>query len=220
MRRLRLLLVDDHALVREGVAGLLAAQPDIEIVDEAGDGWEALEKARATRPDVILMDIGMPRCDGLEATRLIKQELPEIKIVMLTVHDADERLFEAIRSGAEGYLLKNISSAELLDMLRGIVRGEAPISRSLAARILAEFAWQEEAHSAEAMLLLTRREREVLRWMARGATNREIAAKLVISENTVKNHVRNILNKLHLANRAQAMVYARQHGLVNAPSSD
>lgn len=218
MERLRLFLADDHVLVREGVAGLLATQPDIEIVGEASDGLEALEKARALQPDVILMDIGMPRCDGLEATRLIKREMPEVKIVMLTVHDADERLFEAIRSGAQGYLLKNINSAELLEMLRGIVRGEAPISRAMAARILAEFARQGETQPSEAELLLTSREREVLRWVARGATNREIAARLVISENTVKNHVRNILHKLHLANRVQAMVYARQHGLVNAPS--
>jgi DNA-binding NarL/FixJ family response regulator len=208
---LRLLLVDDHALVREGVAGLLTTEPDMEIVGEAEDGIEALEKARATMPDVILMDIEMPNCDGLEATRLIKQEMPYVKIVMLTVHDADERLFEAIRSGAQGYLLKNIGATELVSMLRGMERGEAPISRTMATRILDEFSQQDDkGHD-----LLTPREREVLQWVARGKTNREIADALVISENTVKNHMRNILSKLHLSNRAQAMTYALRKGLVN-----
>jgi DNA-binding NarL/FixJ family response regulator len=218
---IRVLLVDDHALVREGVAGLLATQPDIEIAGEAEDGFQALEKARATMPDVILMDIEMPRCDGLEATRLIKQELPYVKIVMLTVHDADDRLFEAVRNGAQGYLLKDIGSAELIEMLRGIEQGEAPISRTTAARILDEFARQDETRQLDGEVLLTRREREVLQWVARGASNREIAEALVISENTVKNHMRNILSKLHLSNRAQVMAYALRRGLVNnheAPS--
>jgi DNA-binding NarL/FixJ family response regulator len=205
---LRLLLVDDHALVREGVAGLLETHPDIEIVGEAEDGLQALEKARGTMPDVILMDIEMPQCDGLEATRLIKREMPYVKIVMLTVHDADDRLFEAVRSGAQGYLLKSIGSAELIEMLRGIERGEAPISRTMAGRILDEFAKQSEVQRIDGELLLTRREREVLQSVARGASNREIAEALVISQNTVKNHMRNILSKLHLSNRSQVMAYA------------
>ncbi len=217
---IRLLLVDDHALVREGVASLLANQPDIEIVGEAEDGHQALEKTRAVMPDVILMDIEMPRCDGLEATRLIKEEFPHVKIVMLTVHDADERLFEAMRSGAVGYLLKNIGSAELVDMLRGITLGEAPISRVMAARILDEFSRRSEPHLPASEAALTRREHEVLALVARGASNREIAAALIISDNTVKNHMRNILNKLHLANRAQAMLYARQQGLADKPPPD
>lgn len=211
---LRLLLVDDHALVREGVAGLLEAHPDIEIVGEAEDGLQALEKARVTMPDVILMDIEMPRCDGLAATRLIKREMPYVKIVMLTVHDADERLFDAVRSGAQGYLLKSIGSAELIMQLRGIERGEAPISRTMAGRILDEFAKQTEVQRVEGELLLTPREREVLQWVARSASNREIAEALVISENTVKNHMRNILSKLHLSNRSQVMAYALSRGLV------
>ncbi|MFQ5419050.1 MAG: response regulator [Anaerolineae bacterium] len=212
---LRLLLVDDHALVREGVAGLLEAHPDIEIVGEAEDGLQALEKARATMPDAILMDIEMPQCDGLEATRLIKREMPYVKIVILTVHDADERLFEAVRSGAQGYLLKSIGSAELIEMLRGIERGEAPISRTMAGRILDEFAKQNEAQRIDGELLLTQREREVLQWVARGASNREIAEALVISQNTVKNHMRNILSKLHFSNRSQVMAYALSRGLVS-----
>jgi DNA-binding NarL/FixJ family response regulator len=212
---LRVLLVDDHALVREGIAGLLATQPDIEIAGEAEDGFQALEQARATMPDVILMDIEMPRCDGLEATRLIKREMPYVKIVILTIHDVDKRLFEAVRNGAQGYLLKDIGSAELIKMLRGMERGEAPISRTMAARILDEFARQDETPQLDGELLLTRREREVLQWVARGASNREIAEALVISENTVKNHMRNILSKLHLSNRAQVMAYALRRGLVN-----
>jgi DNA-binding NarL/FixJ family response regulator len=212
---LRVFLVDDHALVREGIAGLLEPHRDIEIVGEAENGLEALEKAREVMPDVILMDIEMPTCDGLEATRLIKKEMPYVKIVILTVHDADDRLFEAIRSGAQGYLLKSIGSAELIEMLRGMDRGEAPISRSMASRILEEFVRQDEAHGLDGELLLTRREREVLQWVARGSSNREIADALVISENTVKNHMRNILSKLHLSNRAQVMAYALRRGLVN-----
>lgn len=212
---IRLFLVDDHALVREGIAELLTNQPDIEIVGEAEDGHRALEKVRAVMPDVILMDIEMPNCDGLSATKLIKREMPYVKIVMLTVHDTDERLFEAIRSGAQGYLLKSIGSAELIEMLRGMEKGEAPISKTMAGRILDEFAKQGRDQKNEGEYLLTQREREVLKWVARGVSNSEIAEKLVISVNTVKNHMRNILSKLHLSNRSQAMAYALRRGLVH-----
>jgi DNA-binding NarL/FixJ family response regulator len=212
---LRVFLVDDHALVREGIAGLLEPHQDIEIVGEAENGLEALERARDIMPDIILMDIEMPTCDGLEATRLIKKEMPYVKIVILTVHDEDDRLFEAIRSGAQGYLLKSIGSVELIEMLRGMDQGEAPISRSMASRILEEFVRQDETHGLDSELLLTPREKEVLHWVARGSSNREIAEALVISENTVKNHMRNILSKLHLSNRSQVMAYALRRGLVN-----
>lgn len=212
---LRLFLVDDHALVREGIAELLANQPDIEIVGEAEDGFNALEKVRTVMPDVILMDIEMPNCDGLEATKLIKREMPYVKIVMLTVHDTDERLFQAIRSGAQGYLLKSIGSAELIAMLRGMEKGEAPISGTMAARILDEYAKQERDQENAGEYLLTRREREVLKWVAKGSSNPEIADELVISVNTVKNHMRNILSKLHFSNRSQVMAYALRRGLVH-----
>jgi DNA-binding NarL/FixJ family response regulator len=207
--------VDDHALVREGIAGLLDTQPDIEIVGEAEDGLQALEKARSLMPDIILMDIEMPNSDGLESTRLIKREMPYVKIVILTIHDEDERLFEAVRSGAQGYLLKSIGSEELIEMLRGMERGEAPISRTMAARLLDEFGRSKGEQELDGEMLLTPRELEVLQWVARGASNREIAAGLVISENTVKNHMRNILSKLHLSNRGQVMTYALRRGLVN-----
>ncbi len=209
---MRVLLVDDHPLFRDGVRSLLEAR-GVEVVGEAGDGQEALEAALRLRPDVILMDITMPRMDGLEATRLIKVRLPEVKIVILTVSDEDRTLFEAIKSGAQGYLLKDLQADEFFSLLSGIDRGEAPISRGLAGRILEEFA----GHRAErtepgAQDDLTDREWEVLRCVSSGASNREVASTLHISENTVKFHMKNILDKLHLRNRAEVVAYAARKG--------
>jgi len=191
-------------------------------VGEAGDGREALEKARELMPDLILMDIHMPGWDGLKATRLIKGEMPYVKIVMLTISDDDKDLFEAIKQGAQGYLLKNIEPEELFEMLRGVYRGEAPISGLTAARILDEFTRlaQKEDYDAISEDSLTLREKEVLRLVAKGATNKEIASQLFIAENTVKNHLRNILAKLHLQNRVQAAAYALREGLIGNPSSE
>lgn len=218
---LKVLLVDDHALFRSGVAGLLQSREDFEIVGEARDGEEALAKAEELMPDVILMDIYMPRCDGLQATRRIKEILPYTKIVILTVSEEDHTLFEAIKSGAHGYLLKNIEPQELFDMLRGVSQGEAPISRATAAKILDELAKRGQEAPAQSPLKdrLTQREREVLMLLTRGATNKEIAASLSISENTVKNHLRNILEKLHLENRVQAAAFALREGLIPQPAS-
>ncbi len=214
---LRVLLVDDHALFRAGIASLLASRPGVEVVGEAQDGAEALEAARRLNPDIVLMDVHMPRMGGLEATRAISAELPRVKVVMLTVSDQDADLFEAIKSGAHGYLLKNLEPEELFDYLTGISRGEAPISRTMAAKILNEFASQasrpKAPEPAEAEEPLTPREREVLRLVAAGATNKEIASALTLTENTVKNHLRNILEKLHLENRTQAAAYALKKGL-------
>ncbi len=142
MEPMRILLVDDHLLFRKGIASLLDDREEVEVVGEAGDGLEALEKARELMPDLILMDINMPNCDGLEATRLIKQEMPYVRIVMLTVSDEDDHLFEAIKAGAQGYLLKNVAPDELFNLLDGVFRGEAPISRSMASKLLNEFAHQ------------------------------------------------------------------------------
>ncbi len=211
---MRVLLVDDHALVRNGIASLLMAN-NIKVVGEASDGLEALEKARQLKPDIILMDIKMPRCNGLEATRLIKAEMPEIKIIILTVSDDDEDLFEAIKSGAEGYLLKNIRAEEFLALLSGVVRGEAAISPLLATKIIEEFARQtargiEPTPSESA---LTERETDVLRLVTTGALNKEIAVTLNITDNTVKYHLRNIMEKLHLRNRAQVAAYAVSKGI-------
>jgi DNA-binding NarL/FixJ family response regulator len=217
MEPLRVLLVDDHILFRKGVASLLASHKDIEVVGEAGDGVEAVAKARETVPDVILMDLAMPKCSGLEATRLIKREMPHVKIIMLTVSDDDRDLFAAIKNGADGYLLKNLEPHQLFDMLEGVRRGEAPISGVLAAKILQEFRQPDQSlpRQSEANDKLTPREIEVLERVVEGATNKEIAEALVITENTVKIHLRNILEKLHVQNRIQAAVYAVRQGLVN-----
>ena len=211
---MRVLLVDDHALVRNGIASLLMAH-NIKVVGEASDGLEALEKARQLKPDIILMDIKMPRCDGLEATRLIKTEMPEIKIIILTVSDDDEDLFKAIKSGAEGYLLKNIKSEEFFALLFGVIKGEAAISPPLATKIIEEFARQttREIEHPPSGSKLTERETDVLRLVVSGAINKEIAATLNITENTVKYHLRNIMEKLHLRNRAQAAAYAVSKGI-------
>jgi len=216
----RVLLVDDHHLFREGLAKILNAQPDFEVIGEACDGLEAQVKSRKLKPDLILMDVGMPVCDGLEATQRIKQELPEVTIVMLTVRDDDEKLFESIRNGAQGYLLKNIRSKEMIEMLRGAVRGEAAITPALGGHMLEEFrrisqwAGQEPREKTEA---LTSREQEVLSLAAAGATNMEIASRLHVSIHTVKTHMRKILAKLHQERRYEAAAYALREGLIPPP---
>ena len=214
---LRILLVDDHVLFRKGMEVLLASRQDMEVVGEAGDGLEAIARARETVPDVILMDIHMPECDGLEAVRVIKREMPHVQIIMLTVSDDDRELFTAIRNGAGGYLLKNLEPYQLFDVLERARYGEVPISGTLAARILQEFRQpdQKVARRPEARDALTPREIEVLERVVEGDTNKEIAEALFITENTVKIHLRNILEKLHLHNRIQAAVYAVREGLVD-----
>jgi len=214
---LRILLVDDHVLFRKGVAVLLSRRQSIEVVGEAGDGIEAIKVARETLPDVILMDIEMPKCDGLEATRRIKREMPHVKIVILTVSDDDQNLFEAIKSGAQGYLLKDLEPYQLYDLLESVSRGEAPLSGVVAAKILKEFnqPTQSSIQTPEVVDELTPREIDILELVVEGKTNKEIAYKLNISENTVKIHLRNILEKLHLQNRIQAAVYAVRQGLVD-----
>lgn len=221
METLRIMLVDDHALFRQGVKSLLDSRPDLEVVASAADGNEAIALARETTPDVILMDIEMPNCDGLEATRQIKRELPATKIVALTVVDDAEIIFEAIKSGAEGYLLKDLEAYQLYDMLAGLRRGNAPLSGEIAAKILGEFAHPQPIHTNECAgpQQLTERERDVLELLVAGMSNREIAGALSLSENTVKTHLANILGKLHLQNRIQAAVYAVTQGLVEPDSA-
>lgn len=216
---MRVLLADDHALFRAGIASLLQAW-GLEVVGEAANGLEALELARRRRPDLVLMDIAMPDCNGLEATRLIKAELPATRIVIVTVSDEDEDLFEAVKSGAEGYLLKDMSRDELHGTLEAVAAGEPALSRGLAAKILDEFArLAEEGPAKQPEDELTPREREVVQLVAEGATNREVAEALFLSEHTVNFHMKNILRKLHLRNRAQAVAYAIRTGLVQPPGA-
>ncbi len=213
---MKILLVDDHALFLEGLENLLRSR-GFNIVGAARNGEQALEQARALRPDVILMDIRMPHCDGLTATRLIKAELPEIQIVMLTTSNEDQDLFEAIKSGASGYLLKSLEGEPFFEMLNGLARGEAPLTRDLAARVLKEFAAQAqrpvEAASQPAPSL-TAREQQILSLAAQGMTYKEVAQALNLSDHTVKYHMGEILRLLQLKNREQAIAYARRAGWV------
>ncbi len=211
---IKILVVDDHPLIRQGIISVLNNQPDMIVVGEAGDGLEALVQARAIEPDLILMDIRMPRCDGLEATRLILAEMPRTKIIILTVFDDDHHLFQAIEMGAYGYLLKDLKPSVFVDMVRGVFNGQAPISRLATARIMHEFARRAngERPSLES---LSERELEILRLVAQGRSNREIAHTLNIALYTVKNHLHHILDKLHMENRIQAVVFAVREGLLD-----
>jgi two-component system NarL family response regulator len=210
----RVLLVDDHPLFLDGLRNLLTAR-GITVIGVARDGIEAQEQARALRPNVVVMDIEMPRCDGLTATRAIKAELPEVKIVMLTVAEDEEHLFEAIRSGASGYLLKSLDANEFVRLLAGVVRGEVPLTPEMAARVLAEFARSaqkpvfSEKTGFSAPAELTPRQWEILKMVAEGKTYREIGAHLHLAEQTVKYHMGQILDRLHLETREQAIAYAR-----------
>lgn len=219
MNKTRVLLADDHGLFREGLAGIIASQPDMQVVGEASDGLEAVVKARELAPDLILMDIQMPGCDGLEATRRIKAERPETTIVVLTVRDDDDKLFEAIKSGAQGYVLKSGRSKEVLEMLRGALRGEAAIQPQLAGRMLEEFRRLSRITPAEPaegdeIASLTVREQEVLGLVAQGLADKDIAVTLSLSLNTVKTHLRNILAKLHVTSRHEAARLAKNRGLI------
>ncbi|MFN3982797.1 MAG: response regulator [Caldilinea sp.] len=214
-RKIRVLVVDDHDLFRDGLISVIRNQPDIEVVGEAGDGLEGLVMAQELRPHVVLMDINMPGTDGLEATKLLHQALPETAIVMLTMRDEKERIFEAIRNGAQGYLVKTIRAHELLEMIRAAARGEAALTPEIAALMLAEFR-RFTPHAAaatsdeDAFAALTDREQDVLNLIAQGLADKEIARALDISLYTVKAHVRSILSKLHVNNRREAARLARR----------
>jgi len=208
---IRVLIADDHALFRRGLNIVLAGEAGVEVVAEADDGEDAVAKAAEFAPDVVLMDVRMPRMSGIEATRAIRDVIPTTKIIMLTVSDEEEDLCEAIKAGANGYLLKEISIEEVADAVRAVVQGQSLISPSMASKLLSEFnslAKRAADNRQLSLPRLTDREIEVLRLVAQGRMNREIAAELFISENTVKNHVRNILEKLHLHSRMEAVMYA------------
>ena len=199
---IRVLAVDDHPVVRAGLARLLGAESDIHIVGEARDGLEAINKALELKPDVIIMDIFMPRCSGLEATIAIRQKLPDAKVLILSISDREEDLFQALRFGAQGYLLKSATIIEVADAVRMTAAGEAMLSPHIVTRLVAEL--REKCDEPQ----LSAREAEVLQLLGEALTNTEIANRLFISESTVRTYLRRLLDKLHLKNRAEAIVYA------------
>jgi DNA-binding NarL/FixJ family response regulator len=220
MEVLRILLADDHLLFRKGLARLLDAQPDFQVVGEAKNGLEAVEQARQLQPDLVLMDIRMPDCDGIEATRRIKMQQPDVRVVMLTISDDAQDLAMSVAVGAEGYLLKDVVPEALFRHLRGLMSGEAPLSQSMTGKLLRQLAQVSQpivwsAVPSQASASLSPREREVLALVAHGLRNREIAEKLGIALNTVKNHLRSILAKLGARNRAHAAAYAVSLGLAS-----
>lgn len=208
---IRLFLCDDHALFRQGVRKLVELEKDIIVVGEASNGQEMLDSLKKTGPDVILMDIGMPHMDGVTATYKAKKILPHAKIVILTVYEDEPHIFQAIKAGAMGYLLKDVSIDELLEAIRRVNKGEALIQPVIATKVLKEFTLLDKRKVEEGDKFysdLTEREKEVLRLIALGGTNKEIALKLDISQKTVKNHLSNIFQTLHINNRTQAAIYA------------
>jgi DNA-binding NarL/FixJ family response regulator len=215
--KLRVLIVDDHALFRRGLQMVLRQESDIDVVGEAADGHEAVDKAQELMPDVVLMDVRMPGQSGIKATEQIRDNLPHAKILMLTISDEEADLYDAIKAGASGYLLKEISIDEVADAVRSVWAGQSRISPSMASKLLTEFAAMSRRAEERQQLpapRLTDREMEVLKLVAQGMNNRDIAKELFISENTVKNHIRNILEKLHLHSRMEAVVYAVREKLL------
>ena len=208
---IRVLIADDHAVVRAGLANILESEADIKIVGEARDGLEAIEKALELKPDVILMDIFMPHANGLEALAAIRQKLADARVLILTISEREEDLFEALRFGAEGYLLKSATITEVVEAVRRTASGEAMLSPNIATKLVAEF--NNRTHKPA----LSSREAEVLGLLGEGLTNTEIASRLFISESTVRTHSRRLLDKLHLKNRAEAIAYAARHHLTSNP---
>ena len=216
-KTIRVLIVDDHAIVRKGIRALLATERDIEVIGEAGDGAEAIAQAQALQPDVILMDLVMPKIDGIEATRQITAKLSGARILVLTSFAADDKVFPAIKAGALGYLLKDTGPNDLVQAIHQVYQGQPSLEPSIARKVLSEL-----SHPPKEPLTpdpLTERELEVLRLVAQGKSNKEIAEQLVIADMTVRAHVSNVLGKLHLASRTQAALYALRKGLASLDDS-
>jgi DNA-binding NarL/FixJ family response regulator len=226
VRQIRILIADDHALVRSGLHSILEMEPDLAVVGEAEDGHQALALAQETLPDIVLMDIKMGDWDGVTATRRIRSSVPSTRVIVLTNHDQDELVFSSIRAGASGYLLKEVTSAQLANAIRTVADGFSLIYPSIAARVLDEFGrlrtgplgGASAGDAAEGYHDLTAREREVLQLIAQGRSNKEIASELKISERTVKTHVSNIFGKLELTDRTQVALYAHKRGLADVQS--
>lgn len=219
--KIRVLIADDHALLREGLRKILEMEADVEVVGEAADGNEVVEKCHALQPHVVLMDVNMPHGGGLNATRKIRQEMPHVNVVVLTIHDGDEYVAELVNAGAKGYILKDMEPSKVVEAVRRVRHGEAFIPPNLMAKLIEHLqgsSGQGDAPAAPGLVppvsQLTERELEVLQLIVNGKTNRDIAEILIISEKTVKNHVTNILKKLNLSDRTQAAVYAIRHNLV------
>ena len=214
--KIRILLVDDHAILRTGLRAILNAEADIEVVDEAGDGKEAVAKAEKLRPDVALMDISMPVMDGLEATRRIQQSCPEVKVLVLTVHDNDEYLFQVLEAGGSGYVVKKSADTELISAIRAVHRGEAFLSPMATKMVIGGYLRAVGREGAKQNYAnLTSREKEVLKLITEGYTNQEVADRLIISVKTVESHRAHILDKLELHTRADLVKYARTHGMLD-----
>lgn len=210
----RLMIVDDHEVVRMGLRAALEVEPDFTVVAEAGNGQDAVDKARAHQPDIVLMDVRMDGMDGIEACREIRSELPQTKVLMLTSFAEEETVVAALLAGAAGYVLKNVARSRLLEALRSVARGESLLDSRVTKGVLEKLVSQKQAASADDGPELTARELEVLALISEGATNKEIAAKLVVSENTARNHVSHILSKLGFSRRSEAAAYAVKKGLV------
>ncbi len=210
---IRIFLCDDHTLFRQGIRKLLELEPDINVIGEAGNGQEMLDILKKAGPDVILLDIGMPKMDGVAATYKIKKILPHANVIILTVYEDEPHIFQAIKAGAMGYLLKDVSIEELVEAIHRVYKGEALIQQVIATKVLKEFAMLDKRKIKEGDKFysdLTEREKEILRLIALGGTNKEIAQKVGISEKTVKNHISNIFQTLHVNNRTQAAIYAME----------
>ncbi len=215
---IRVLVADDHTVVRQGIRSLLQAEPDLRVVGEAGDGRDAVRLARELQPDVVVMDLAMPGMDGMEATRAIKQSLPQTHILALTVHESDEYFFRVLQAGASGYVLKRAAASELLSAVRAVARGEVFLFPAVAKKLLADYLTRaqtrDERETRDLYAGLTAREHEILTLIAEGLTNREIAERLMLSLSTVQTHYTHILEKLNLQNRAELIKYAIRRGLI------
>jgi DNA-binding NarL/FixJ family response regulator len=217
VERLRVLVADDHPIVRDGLRLLLGSLADIEVVGEAATGTEAVAAAASVEPDVVVMDLHMPELNGIEATRRLVQAQPSVAVLVVTMFDDDDSVFAAMRAGARGYLLKDADQAEIVRAVRAVASGEAIFGPAVATRVLGYFAAAKPAYVIPAFPELTEREREVLELIAQGQSNTEITQRLVVSPKTVRNHISNIFAKLQVADRAQAIVRAREAGLGQQP---